>query len=219
MACPLIAPSILAADFSKLGLEVDTINNTAADYLHLDLMDGVFVPNISFGFPVCKSINEKSRLPLDYHLMLQNPDNYLARCKENGAYIISVHYEACNHLHRTVASIKALGCKAGVAINPHHPIALLDPMLDYIDLLLIMSVNPGYGGQQFISSTLKKIESAKSMILKRGLQVKIEVDGGVTADNALSCVNAGADILVAGSSVFKANSVSQAVLELKNIST
>lgn len=171
----LISPSILAADFANLQRDTELLNNSAADYIHIDLMDGVFVPNISFGFPVSEAINKHATKPLDFHLMLNNPDPYLAQCKQSGAEIISVHYEACPHLHRTIQGIKDLGCKAGVAINPHTSVSLLADLINDIDLVLIMSVNPGFGGQKFIDRTFDKVAETRELINQFNAEVLIEI--------------------------------------------
>lgn len=199
---PLIAPSVLASDFANLQKEVEMLNESQADYIHVDIMDGVFVPNISFGIPVTAAIKRHAKKPLDVHLMIVSPDNYLEAFKEAGANLITVHYEACVHLHRTVQKIKQLGCKAGVALNPHTPVELLRDILTDIDMVCLMSVNPGFGGQQFIENTFDRIRRLKEMIAQMGAHVKIEVDGGVNEENAGPLIKVGADVLVAGSSVF-----------------
>ncbi len=198
----LIAPSILAADFANLQSQVALINSSEADYLHIDIMDGVFVPNISFGFPVAEAINAHSTKPLDFHLMIQRPENYLSECKKAGAEIISVHFEGCHHLHRVIQQIKDLGCKAGVVLNPHTPVSAIIDVISDIDLLLLMSVNPGFGGQKFIHHTLKKTAEARAMIDNFNPKVILEIDGGVNIQNAATLVDNGANMLVAGSSVF-----------------
>ena len=214
----LIAPSLLAADFANLQAECEMINNSDADWFHLDIMDGMFVPNISFGMPVIKAINKHALKPLDVHLMIENPDRYITDFKEAGASILTVHYEACTHLHRTLQAIKAEGMKTGVALNPHTSIDLLEPILDDIDLICIMSVNPGFGGQSFIEGTYRKVAKLKELITKYNLDTKIEIDGGVTSENAQSLLEAGADVLVAGSFVFKSKNPIQTIKELKEIS-
>ncbi len=213
----LIAPSLLAADFANLQAECEMINNSDADWFHLDIMDGMFVPNISFGMPVIKAINKHTLKPLDVHLMIENPDRYIKDFKEAGANILTVHYEACPHLHRTLQAIKAEDMKAGVALNPHTPVDLLEPLLEDIDLVCIMSVNPGFGGQSFIEATYRKVAKLKAMITKNNLDTKIEIDGGVTSSNAKALLNAGADVLVAGSFVFKSENPTQTIKELKEI--
>ena len=211
----LISPSILAADFANLQRDTELLNNSEADYIHIDFMDGVFVPNISFGFPVSEAIQRYAQKPLDFHLMLDNPDPYLAQCKKSGAEIISVHYEACPHLHRTIQGIKSLECKAGVAINPHTSVSLLADVIHDIDLVLIMSVNPGFGGQKFIERTYDKVAETKALITESGADVLIEVDGGVNIENAPRLRASGADMLVAGSSVFKSSDPVQTISDLK----
>ena len=200
-----LAPSILSANFSKLGEDVSSIEKGGADLIHVDVMDGHFVPNISFGAAVMKSLNGKTELPYDVHLMIENPDKYLEDFVTDKTEYITVHQEACIHLHRTVQHIKGLGIKAGVSINPATSLTMIEEILDDIDLVLIMSVNPGFGGQKFIPSALSKIERLAKIREERGLKFKIEVDGGVTLNNAAQIANAGADILVAGSAVFGAD--------------
>ena len=213
----LIAPSLLAADFANLQNDIEMINRSEADWFHVDIMDGVFVPNISFGFPVLKAIQEHAKKPLDVHLMIVNPDQYLKAFKEGGAENITVHIEACNHLHRTIHAIKDLGCKAGVAVNPHTPVNLLDDILEDIDLVCLMSVNPGFGGQKFIENTYKKIRKLRTMAAGRNDGLMIEIDGGVSNQNALKLILAGADVLVAGNSVFSANNPISEICGLKNL--
>lgn len=212
-----IAPSILAADFANLQREVEMLNASDADYIHVDIMDGVFVPNISFGFPVTEAINRHAQKPLDVHLMIINPDKYLEEFKKAGAEIISVHFEACVHLHRTLQHIKSLGCKAGVAINPHTPIEHLENILEEVDLVCLMSVNPGFGGQKFIPNTFSKIKRLSKMIADKGLSTLIEVDGGVNQSNAPLLVEAGANVLVAGNFVFSSDNPITTIKNLKNI--
>jgi ribulose-phosphate 3-epimerase len=211
----LVAASILAADFANLAYEIEMINESEADWLHLDIMDGVFVPNISFGFPVIKVVHELSMKPLDVHLMIIDPDRYLERFYEAGASTLTVHYETCQHLHRTVSEIRRLGMQAGVTLNPHTPVMLLKDILPYIDMVLLMTVNPGYGGQTFIPGSINKIGELRSMIDEGGYDVLIEVDGGVDLQNAPVLVHAGADVLVAGNTVFSASDPTEVIRMLK----
>ena len=211
----LIAPSMLACDFGNLKSEVNMINNSDADWFHLDVMDGLFVPNISFGIPVIKSISKHANKPLDVHLMIEQPERYIQEFKEAGANILTVHFEACNHLHRTIDLIKNKGMKAGVAINPHtSPYALLDILQD-LDLVCVMSVNPGFGGQSFIDHTYKKIEILNKLKTETDAKFMIEIDGGVNLKNAEKLINKGADILVAGSTVFKSKDPMKTISTLK----
>ena len=212
----LIAPSILASDFANLQREIEMLNKSEADWIHVDVMDGVFVPNISFGFPVMDAVKRYAKKPLDVHLMIVDPDRYIKEFKEKGADGITVHFEACTHLHRTIQGIKELGCRAGVALNPHTPVAFLDDIIEDLDLVLIMSVNPGFGGQKFISNTYKKLYDLKNMISSRNQDLFIEVDGGVNEQNVKKLVAAGANVLVAGNSVFSAADQYAAIKNLKN---
>lgn len=213
----LIAPSILSADFANLQKDVEMINQSDADWFHVDVMDGVFVPNISFGMPVVKAIKKHAKKPLDVHLMIVNPDNYITAFKNAGADILTVHYETCIHLNRTIQTIKANGMKAGVSLNPHTPIALLEDIIKDVDVVLIMSVNPGFGGQSFIENTYKKVIQLRDLIEKSGSKAKIEVDGGVNLETGKMLLAAGADVLVAGSFVFKSNNPTDTILKLKNL--
>lgn len=211
----LVAPSVLAADFANIQRDVEMINNSDADWFHIDIMDGVFVPNISFGMPVMEAIKKHATKPMDVHLMIVNPDQYISTFKKIGADILTVHYEACTHLHRTIQAIKAEGMKAGVAINPHTPIAVLEDIITDLDLVCIMSVNPGFGGQSFIENTYKKIQQLKNLIDFSGSKALIEIDGGVTDQNANQLIEVGADVLVAGSFVFKAEDPTLTIASLK----
>ncbi|RYG18130.1 MAG: ribulose-phosphate 3-epimerase [Chitinophagaceae bacterium] len=215
----LIAPSILSADFANLQRDVEMINDSQADWFHVDVMDGVFVPNISFGFPVISAAKKHAKKPFDVHLMIVDPDKYIAEFAKAGADIITVHYEACTHLHRTIQLIKSVGCKAGVALNPHTPVALLKDVLHDIDLALVMSVNPGFGGQAFIPQTLNKVRELKQMALQTNPNLYIEVDGGVGIHNISSLIEAGANVFVAGNAVFAAPSPTQMIADLKQVQT
>jgi len=213
----LIAPSLLSADFANLQRDIEMINSSEADWFHVDVMDGVFVPNISFGFPVMEAVKKHATKPLDVHLMIVNPDQYIERFAAAGATVITVHYEACTHLHRTVQAIHAAGCKAGVALNPHTPVVLLKDILADLDLVLIMSVNPGFGGQQFIPNTLNKLRELKAMAATQNPDLIIEVDGGVGIHNLGDLIQAGASAFVAGNAVFAAASPKEMISELKNL--
>lgn len=215
----IIAPSILSADFANLQRDIEMINASEADWFHVDVMDGVFVPNISFGFPVINAAKKHAKKPFDVHLMIVEPDRYISEFAKAGADIITVHYEACTHLHRSVQLIKSVGCKAGVALNPHTPVSLLKDILSDLDLVLVMSVNPGFGGQKFIPQTLNKVAELKEMALLSNPDLIIEVDGGVGMQNIGTLIQAGADAFVAGNAVFAAADPSQMIADLKNVDT
>ena len=213
----LLSPSLLSADFGKLAEDIQMINSSKADWFHLDIMDGVFVPNISFGFPIIKFIKKLAQKPLDVHLMIVDPDRYIERFREFGANYITVHYEACNHLHRTIQLIKSTGAKAGVSLNPHTSVKLLENVLPDLDMVLIMSVNPGYGGQKFIENSYLKIAELKEMINKVNPDCLIEVDGGVDFNNYKKLIETGVDVLVAGNTVFSAQEPAEAIKRLKEV--
>ncbi|PIY08514.1 MAG: ribulose-phosphate 3-epimerase [Flexibacter sp. CG_4_10_14_3_um_filter_32_15] len=213
----LLAPSILAADFANLQNEVEMLNKSQADWIHIDIMDGVFVPNISFGIPVCEAIAKYAKKHLDVHLMIINPEKYVDNFARAGANTISVHIEACQHLHRNLQQIRNLGCQAGIAVNPHTSISQLENVIEETDLVCLMSVNPGFGGQKFIEKTYKKVSQLKELILKTGSKALIEIDGGVNAQNAKKLVDAGADVLVAGNFVFSSPDPMETISRIKSL--
>lgn len=210
-----IAPSLLAADFLNLQRDVEMINGSEADWLHLDIMDGVFVPNISFGFPILEALKGVCKKPMDVHLMIVEPHKFINEVAATGAYMMNVHYEACTHLHRTIAAIKEVGMKAGVTLNPHTPVSLLEDIIYDVDMVLLMSVNPGYGGQRFIEHSIQKVKELKSLITRKELSTLIEVDGGVNAETGKRLFEAGADVLVAGNYVFKSPDPVETIRQLK----
>ncbi|RLD65483.1 MAG: ribulose-phosphate 3-epimerase [Bacteroidetes bacterium] len=213
----LISPSFLSADFTNLEKEIKLMNNSQADWFHLDIMDGIFVPNITFGMPIISQIKKHAEKPLDVHLMIVQPERYIEDFKKAGADILTVHYEACTHLHRTIQQIKSLGMKSGVSLNPHTPVHLLENIIEEVDMVLLMSVNPGFGGQKFIKNTYDKIRQIKELTAKKYTKVQIEIDGGVDASNAKALVSTGADVLVAGSFVFNSDNPVETVSKLKTL--
>ena len=213
----IVSPSLLAANFLNLHDDIEMINNSEADWLHMDIMDGVFVPNISFGFPVLEAVSKICRKPLDVHFMIVKPERYIQQTAKTGAMMMNVHYEACTHLHRTVQEIHDAGMKAGVTLNPSTPVCMLEDIIQDVDMVLLMSVNPGFGGQKFIENTISKVKRLKSMIVQSGSHALIEVDGGVQAETAPRLVEVGVDVLVSGSYVFKAKDPYQTIRELKQL--
>ena len=214
----LVSPSLLAANFLDLRSDVEMINNSEADWLHLDIMDGMFVPNISFGFPVIEAVAKLCKKPLDVHYMIEKPERYIAKTASIGAMMMNVHYEACTHLHRTIQEIHNAGMKAGVTLNPSSPVSLLEDIIDDVDMVLLMSVNPGFGGQKFIENTIRKVKSLRKLIKESNSQALIEVDGGVQGETAPRLVEAGVDVLVSGSYVFKSNDPYKTIHDLKELS-
>ena len=212
-----IAPSLLSADFGNLKADIDMVNKSEADWLHIDIMDGVLVPNISFGFPVLEYVKNLSQKPLDVHLMITDPAKFIKEVRDSGAFMMNVHYEACIHLHRTIQQIKEAGMKAGVTLNPSSPISLLEDIINDVDMVLIMSVNPGYGGQKFIEHSIEKVKKLKELINSKNAKALIEVDGGINLTTGKQIVEAGADVLVAGNSVFKAENPAQMIHQLKHL--
>lgn len=212
----ILAPSILSADFANIQRDVEMINHSLADWIHVDVMDGVFVPNISFGFPVIKAIKKHSQKPLDVHLMIVKPENYISQFRDVGADTLSIHFEASVHLHRSIQQIRLAGMKVGVAINPHTPVSMLEPVITEIDLICLMSVNPGFGGQKFIESTYSRVTELKEIIKRNQSGAKIEIDGGVDLNNAAKLIQTGADVLVAGNTVFSSSDPSKTIAQLKS---
>ena len=212
-----ISPSLLSADFLNLQSDVEMLNNSEADWIHCDVMDGVFVPNISFGFPILEQVNKMATKPLDVHLMIVQPEKFIQQVKDVGAYMMNVHYEACTHLHRVVGAIHDAGMKAGVTLNPHTPIELLEDIIQDLDMVLLMTVNPGFGGQKFIEHSLSKVSRLRKMIDSKNLETLIEVDGGVNLSTGKQLLDAGADVLVAGNAVFGAPDPTKMIKELKNL--
>jgi ribulose-phosphate 3-epimerase len=213
----LVAPSVLSANFANLQADIEMINNSKADWFHVDVMDGVFVPNISFGFPVLKVLQKMAKKPLDVHLMIVDPDRYVQAFRDAGAEVLTVHYEACTHLHRSIQNIKSTGMKAGVALNPHTPVSVLEDTIEDIDLVCMMSVNPGFGGQKYIENTYRKVEKLKDIIISKKTKTLIEIDGGVDLNNYKKLVSVGADVLVAGNTVFSSSNPSETISVLKTI--
>jgi len=216
MTMKMVAPSLLSANFGNLQKEIELVNQSDADWLHIDVMDGVFVPNISFGFPVLEYVKHLSIKPLDVHLMIVEPQKFINECKQIGAIMMNVHYEACIHLHRTISAIQQAGMKAGVTLNPHTPVDLLQDIIQDVDLVLLMSVNPGFGGQKFIENTYGKIARLRELILQKNAHALIEVDGGVTLENAPKLYAASADVLVAGNTIFKSDNVIDTIFRVRN---
>lgn len=214
----LVSPSLLAANFLDLRSDVEMINNSEADWLHLDIMDGMFVPNISFGFPVIEAVAKLCKKPLDVHYMIEKPERYIAKTASIGAMMMNVHYEACTHLHRTIQEIHNAGMKAGVTLNPSSPVSLLEDIIDDVDMVLLMSVNPGFGGQKFIENTIRKVKSLRKLIKESNSKALIEVDGGVQGETAPRLVEAGVDVLVSGSYVFESNDPYKTIHDLKELS-